>query len=90
LPLTTAWKSARFHVGQSLNPYTFHDTTSFASSTIPYPHPLRLTLQFAFPEKKLPGRNTGLPRSAHIPLGERRCCLFAGGATSAYGELAAP
>ena len=36
------------------------------------------------------GRNTGLPCSTQVPLERRRCCLSAGGASSASRELAAP
>ncbi len=60
--VTTMWKSARFREGQSLTPYASHYRTSFASSTLPYPHPHRLSLRIAFPEKKfrIPREKYGL------------------------------
>ncbi len=39
---------------------------AFASSSVPYPHPHGLALRLAFPD----GRDTGLPRSARVPLDE--------------------
>jgi hypothetical protein len=56
----TGRKSAHFHAGQILNPYPHRYGTAFAFSDIPYPHPRRRSLRFAFPG----GRNTGLPCSA--------------------------
>ncbi len=37
---------------------------AFASSSVPYPHPHRLTVRLAVPS----GRDTGLPRSTRVPL----------------------
>jgi hypothetical protein len=62
-------KSARFRVGSHghvLNPYPPPYRMAFASSRVPYPHPRGLVLRLAFPY----GRDTGLPRSARIPLDE--------------------
>ena len=62
-------KSARFRVGRCchrLNPYPPHYRMAFASSGVPYPHPYRPPLRLAFPC----GRDTGLPRSARVPLDE--------------------
>ena len=47
-------------MGQSLNPYPDHYSLAFACSIIPYPHPHRLALRFAFP--------VGEIRAYHVPL----------------------
>jgi len=48
----------------TLNPYPAHYRLAFASSRVLYPHLYRLPLRLAFPF----GRDTGLPRSARVPL----------------------
>ena len=49
-----------------LNSYPSHYRMAFASSRVPYPPPHRLALRLTFPC----GRETGLPRSARVPLDE--------------------
>src|SRR5262249_51167932 len=49
-----------------LTSYPPHYRMAFASSRVPYPPPHRLALRLTFPG----GRETGLPRSARVPLDE--------------------
>lgn len=49
-----------------LNSYPPHYRRAFASSRVPYPPLYRLALRLTFPC----GRETGLPRSAQVPLDE--------------------
>ena len=57
---------ARGDVARGLNPYPPHYRMAFASSRVLYPPPHRLALRLTFPG----GRETGLPRSARVPLDE--------------------
>ena len=49
-----------------LNSSPPHDRMAFASSRVPYPPPHRRALRLTVPD----GRETGLPRSARVPLDE--------------------
>src|SRR5262249_9168219 len=49
-----------------LNSYPPRYRVAFASSRVPYPPPHRLALRLTFPR----GRETGLPRSARVPVDE--------------------
>lgn len=56
----------------------------------PLPACLSVSLTGHFPSCMPQARTqTGLPRSVHVPLERRRCCLFADGSPSASRELAA-
>ena len=73
------WKSARFRVGQILNPYRSHYSIAFASFGILYPHRLRLTLRSAFQSPPWCWSNTGLPCSTSYSVWVR--LLFDPGST---------
>ena len=78
----TLWKSARFHVGWRSNPYPPHYTEAFASSTILYPHPVRLLLRLAYLSHVRNRRDTGLPSSVQATHDRLRVHPSTGSATS--------
>jgi hypothetical protein len=59
----TRWKSARFRVGQILNPYLPHYRVAFAFSILPYLLSRQFLLRVPCLTQKGHGGKSGLPRS---------------------------